>query len=79
MIDKEKVVDLSHRILRRGENFPFHSDYIGNRSSEDWYVMSNIFIGSLRLEGFCSDKASEQKPQTRTKKKRTGRLQTLRR
>ena len=32
-----------------------------------------------RLEGFCSDKASEQKPQTRTKKKRTGRLQTLRR
>ena len=46
MIDKEKVVDLSHRILRRGENFPFHSDYIGNRSSKDWYVMSNIFIGS---------------------------------
>lgn len=46
MIQTEKIVDLSQKILRRGENFPFHSDYIGNRHTGQWYVMSNIFIGS---------------------------------
>ena len=46
VIDKSKVVDLSHAIRRKGENFPFHSDYVGNRDKEFWYVMSNIFTGS---------------------------------
>ena len=46
MIDRSKIVDLSHGIRRKGENFPFHSDYVGNRDEEYYCVRSNIFTGS---------------------------------